>query len=112
MAPGPVRVEIDRSGAVPVARITGEIDRANAAQVEPLLAELAPGPAVVDLSGLAFLGSAGLQVLFSLANRCMRLAVVAPPQSAYRRAMEVAELGRVAHLSDSLGAALEHCAGP
>ena len=109
VAPGPVRVEIDRSGAVPVARITGEIDRANAAEVEPLLAELAPGPAIVDLSGLAFLGSAGLQVLFSLANRCVRLAVVAPPRSAFRRAMEVAELGRVAHLSDSLGAALEHC---
>jgi anti-anti-sigma factor len=109
-APGPVRVEIDRSGAVPVARITGEIDRANAGQVEPLLAELEPGPAIVDLSGLAFLGSAGLQLLFTLANRCVRLALVAPPRSAFRRAMEVAELGRVAHLSDSLGAALEHCA--
>ncbi len=112
VAPGPMRVEIDRSGAVPVARITGEIDRANAGHVEPLLAELAPGPAIVDLSGLAFLGSAGLQVLFSLANRCVRLALVAPPRSAFRRAMEVAELGRVAHLSDTLGAALEHCVSP
>jgi anti-anti-sigma regulatory factor len=80
--------------------------------VESLLAELAPGPSIVDLSELAFLGSAGLQVLFSLANRCVRLALVAPPRCAFRRAMEVAELGRVAHLSDSLGGALEHCAGP
>ena len=112
VAPGPVRVEIDRSGVVPVARISGEIDRANAGQVEPLLLELAPGPAIVDLSELAFLGSAGLQVLFALATRCVRLAIVAPPRSVFRRAMEVAELGRVAHLSDSLSTALEHSASP
>ena len=112
-APGRCAVEIDRSGAVPVARITGEIDRANAGRGRAAAARARRrGRPIVDLSGLAFLGSAGLQVLFALANRCVRLAVVAPPGAAFRRALEVAELGRVAHLSDSLEAALEHSAGP
>ena len=109
---GPANVDIDRSGVVPVARLSGEIDRANADQVAPLLLALAPGPVVVDLSGLAFFGSAGLQVLFGLANQCGRLAVVAPPGAPFRRALEIAELGRVAHVADSLAAALEHCGQP
>ena len=56
------------------------------------------GLVVVDLSGLAFLGSAGLQLLFTLAQRCERLTVVAPRRAPFRRALEVAELGRVANV--------------
>ena len=105
---GPATVEIDRTGPVPVVRLSGEIDRANAGELEPRLLALAPGPVVVDLTGLAFLGSAGLQVLFTLAQRCERLVVVAPPGAAFRRALEVTELGRVAHVADTVAAALEH----
>jgi anti-anti-sigma factor len=104
---GAVSVAIDRSGAVPVARLSGEIDRANADQVLPALLELVPGPAIVDLSGLGFLGSAGLQVLFTLAEQCARLVVVAPAEAPFRRAIEVAELRRVATIADTLAAALE-----
>ena len=107
-AVGPASVEIDRTGAVPVMRLSGEIDRANASELEPRLLALAPGPVVVDLSGLAFLGSAGLQLLFTLAQRCERLVVVAPRRAAFRRALEVTEFGRVAHVSDTVAAALEH----
>ncbi len=103
VAPGPVRVEIDGH----VARVTGEIDRLNADEVERLLLELAPGPAIVDLTGLGFLGSAGVQVLFALAHRCTRLVVIAPSGAAFRRALEVAELGRVAQLADSLDDAVD-----
>jgi anti-anti-sigma factor len=104
---GAVTVAIDREGPVPVARLSGEIDRANSDQVLPVLLELVPGPVIVDLSGLGFLGSAGLQVLFTLAEQCARLIVVAPPSAPYRRAIEVAELGRVATIADTLVAALE-----
>ena len=107
-AVGPASVEIDRTGPVPVMRLSGEIDRANAGELEPRLLALAPGPVVVDLSGLAFLGSAGLQVLFTLAQRCERLVVVAPRRAAFRRALEVTEFGRVAHVADTVAAALEH----
>jgi anti-anti-sigma regulatory factor len=67
-----------------------------------------PGPSIVDLSELAFLGSAGLRELFALARRCERLAVVAPPGAAFRRALDVAQLVRIAHVVDSVHAAVEH----
>jgi len=109
---GPPVVEVERIDGVPVARLHGEIDRSNAERVAPQLLVLAPGPVVVDLSGLGFLGSAGLQVLFGLAQQAGRLAVVAPVDAPYRRAIEVAELGRVALIADTLEAALEHLLRP
>ena len=56
--------------------------------------------------------SAGLAVLFALAKRCVRIAVVAPAGAPFRRALEVAELVRVAHVADSVQLALEHFARP
>jgi anti-anti-sigma factor len=106
----PAAVEVDRSAAVPVARLRGEIDGANADVLEPALLELAPGPLIVDLTGLAFLASAGLRVLFGLANRCVRIAVVAPVEAPFRRALDVAELSTVAFVADSPHEALEHFA--
>ncbi|HET6551107.1 MAG TPA: SpoIIE family protein phosphatase, partial [Solirubrobacter sp.] len=100
---GEAEVDIDRGGAVPIARRSGVIDRANAPALEPRLLELAPGPVIVDLSGVSFLGSSGLQVLFALAQRCARLTVVAPRGAPYRRALDVAELARVARVVDTLG---------
>ncbi len=79
--------------------------------IAPELELLVPGPVIVDLSGLAFLGSAGLQVLFALAQRGT-LVVVAPVNAPYRRAIEVAELGRVALIADTRDAALKHFARP
>ena len=61
-----------------MARITGEIDEFNLAAVEAELAVLGAEPVVVDLSALAFIGSAGVRVLFALAERVQRLVVVAP----------------------------------
>jgi GAF domain-containing protein/anti-sigma regulatory factor (Ser/Thr protein kinase)/anti-anti-sigma regulatory factor len=101
-------VELTSAGDVPVARLRGEIDSFNAADVGSELAALVPGPSIVDLSELAFLGSAGLRELFALARRCERLAVVAPPGATARRVLEVAQLVRVSHLADSVHAALEH----
>lgn len=109
---GPPAVRVDELSAVPIARLSGEIDRSNAGEIEPELLRLAPGPVIVDLSGLAFLSSAGLAVLFGLAKRCPRIAIVAPPAAPFRRALDVADLARVALLSDSVQAALEDLAGP
>ncbi len=94
---GPALVEVDRLGPVPVARLTGEIDRASAGAVEAELLTLGPGLVIVDLSGVSFLGSSGLQVLFALAQHCERLVVVAPFQAPFRRALGVAELGARGH---------------
>jgi anti-anti-sigma factor len=108
---GPPSVHVTRMDGVSVAVLRGEIDRSNAEMIAPELLALAPGPLVVDLSPLAFLGSSGVQVLFALAQAGV-LAVVAPVNAPYRRALEVAELGRVALIADTLAAALEHFAGP
>jgi anti-anti-sigma factor len=109
---GPAAVEVDRSARIPVARLTGELDGFNADAIEPALLALAPGPLIVDLSELAFLSSAGLRVLFGLANRCVRLAVIAPVGAPFRRALDVAELSTVAFVADSPHEALEHFALP
>ena len=101
MAAGPALVVFERGPEFTVARITGEIDEFNLAGVEAELAELGAEPVVVDLSALAFIGSAGVRVLFALAERVQRLVIVAPPQAPFRRALEVAELGRVAELVDA-----------
>jgi anti-anti-sigma factor len=111
-AVGPPAVSVDHSQAIPVARLSGEIDAANADALEPALLALAPGPLIVDLSGLAFLASAGLRVLFALANKCVRIAVVAPVEAPFRRALDVAALSTVAFVADSADEALEHLALP
>ncbi|MDA0185097.1 SpoIIE family protein phosphatase [Solirubrobacter phytolaccae] len=100
--PGPALVEIDRSGPVTVARIVGEIDELNEPHVEAELGALGAEPVVVDLSGLAFIGSAGIRILFGLAERVQRLVLVVPRDAPFRRALELAELGRVARLVEEL----------
>jgi hypothetical protein len=49
-------------------------------------------------------------VLFGLANKCVRIAVVAPAEAPFRRALDVAELSKVAVVADSPHEALEHFA--
>jgi anti-anti-sigma factor len=105
---GPAAVAVDRSGSVPVARLSGEVDGSNTDALEPALLKLAPGPLIVDLSAVGFLASAGLRVLFGLANKCVRIAVVAPRDAPFRRALDVAELSTVAFVADSPREALEH----
>jgi anti-anti-sigma factor len=101
LEPGPPVVAVDRSGPVPVARVTGEIDTSNADAIERALLALAPGPAIVDLSAVAFLSSAGVRALFALARRCTELEILAPPRAPFRRALDVCGLGRVARIADA-----------
>lgn len=100
--PGPALVELERSGEATVVRIVGEVDEVNERYVEAELAALGAQPVIVDLSALAFIGSAGIRILFGLADRAQRLVVVVPPDAPFRRALELAELGRAARLVDRL----------
>jgi len=102
VAPGPGLVTFERGPEFTLARITGEIDEFNLAAVEAELVELGAEPVVVDLSALAFIGSAGVRVLFALAERVQRLVIVAPADAPFRRALEVAELDRVAELVETV----------
>ena len=68
-------VRIERIDGVPVARVSDDIDAANAARVQEQLAE-ALGPdalnLIVDLSETRYLDSAGLDMLLRLSDRLDR----------------------------------------
>jgi anti-sigma B factor antagonist len=93
-----------------VARVTGEVDMRNApelrSQLETACAKARPlQTVVVDLTGVSFLGSAGLSVLLDIHERChlrrTPLAVVATTPGVLRP-IEMTGLDRVLHVVDSL----------
>ncbi len=81
-------------------RVTGELDNVTADTLSATLAdaELAvspPAPVVVDLTGVTFLGAAGLSVLVDHHERCAALGsalLIVPGSKAVRRAMTVTGL--------------------
>lgn len=103
----------DRSGPVPVARVTGEIDLANAARArDDLLAIAADAEGlVVDLTAVPYLDSAGVRILFHLARDLRRrdqtLIVTLPVGSPLRRVLKITSFHEVASMCDSLDAAFD-----
>ena len=104
------RVEAEvRDDTVCIA-VSGEIDLANANIVQDQInAAIANDltTVVLDLSGLEYLDSAGLRVLFTLADRLrvlqMGLELLVAPQSAVRKAVELSGLEPVARLGPGPG---------
>lgn len=77
--------------------LTGDVDLANAADIQEQLTAAVPNDAAaveVDLARVTYLDSAGLQVLFVLTTRLQRLQIalrlVAPPDSPAHHALRVA----------------------
>jgi anti-anti-sigma factor len=100
-------------GRAVVLRISGEIDLSNAWVVSGAMREAISNQVhavVVDLSGVSYLDSAGVRVLFdlsrSLAEHDQRLVVVLPPGSTIRRALEVSAFHTAAQVVDTLNEAL------
>ena len=65
-------IEFEEHDGVLVARIAGEVDGSNAVELGRALGERLPSSAhglVLDLSSVAYLDSAGIELLFSLARR-------------------------------------------
>jgi len=95
------RVLIDRSGAVPVAALDGEVDASNVAEVGAELRAVVDNRAnglVVDLTPTSYLDSAGINLLFALGDemrtrqQTLRLAVA--PGSPIGRMLSIASLDR------------------
>lgn len=92
-------VDFERGAdGVLVARLSGELDLANLDAVRRRIEqELAAdaGSLIVDLTGVAFLDSSGIQLLFrlrdALESRQMRLLVVIPEGAYIRSALGVAD---------------------
>lgn len=85
--------------------LSGEIDLANAAAVEDELREAVshqPATVSVDLTGLTYLDSAGIRILFALASRLRELRIVleliVPPDSPTRRLIELSGFESLAAL--------------
>lgn len=89
--------------------VAGEIDLANASDVQQEIYDAVTNDVtcvMLDLAALEYLDSAGLRVLFTLAERLrvlqIRLDLVVPPGSRVRRVVEMAGLGPVARLIPDL----------
>lgn len=98
---------IERSERLTLVSIAGELDKLTSEAVRADLETVVGAERVlVDLTGVRFLDSAGLHVLFRLARDVARaggsVAVVVPPQSPLRRVVEITHLGGVAAVCPSV----------
>lgn len=95
-----------------VVEVTGELDLSTIAHWEAEVEQAAERASmiVLDLTGLAFIDSAGVHSLFrmlaALDRRAKRLVLVAPPEGAVRRLLDVLNLTALADVYDSRAEAL------
>lgn len=96
-----VSLTAEESLAATVVHVAGEIDMVTAPQVEEYVrARLGSGSMVLDLSGVTFFGSAGLNVLIALHGECARLHVafrLSECSAAVRRTLELTGLDGCFH---------------
>lgn len=92
-------VDVVRRGAVVLARLTGEVDRANTGALHEELAGAVSNETealVVDLEGLSYLDSSGLHMLVrlweALRVRGQELRLVVPEDAAVRRVIDVTDM--------------------
>jgi anti-sigma B factor antagonist len=107
------RVSIDDRPDVRVVSLTGEIDASNADEVRDRVIGGLPNSAlgiVADLSELSYLDSAGIALVFEVADRLGRrgqaLALVLPAESLIRRALEVTQVDTLVPLEPTRDAAI------
>ena len=108
-----VQLAIEEKGDVVVAHVTGELDLAGAPSTGEAIGEAVPTSArvlVVDFSGLEFIDSSGIAMLFNLARRLgsrrQELRVVATGGGPVSRVLEIVEFDRAAPVHETLDDAL------
>ena len=104
---------LDSGDGLVIARIIGDLDLSNLHTVQAALVDAMPNEAhalVVDLTGVNFLDSSGVETLFrlqrSLAVRQQRFAVAIPADAPTRRALELSGAGDDLVLAPSVDDAL------
>jgi anti-sigma B factor antagonist len=106
-------LKLESIGGLPVAHLSGEIDRSNAAEfgdrVTTAISDQAGG-LVVDLSELAFVDSTGIRMLFELAAQLKRrqqaLRVVVPAGSHLGEILDTVGLKQAAATDHTVGDAV------
>jgi anti-sigma B factor antagonist len=113
-----VQLEIEERGEVVIARVKGELDLAGAPATGDAIGEAVPTSAralVVDFSGLEFIDSSGIAMLFNLVRRLgsrrQELCVVAEDGKPVARVLEIVEFGRAAPVHQTLDEALSSVDG-
>jgi anti-anti-sigma factor len=113
------QVEIEQRDDVVVARLTGELDISVAETTRTKIAEAVPNSArglVVDMSGLDFMDSSGVSMLFALARQVgshrQQLVVVAPTGGPVARVLQIVEFDRAAPVREDVEAAVTAIATP
>jgi anti-anti-sigma factor len=108
-----VGLDIEERGEVVVARVSGELDIAEASTTGERIGEAVPTSAralVVDFSQLEFIDSSGIAMLFGLARRLgsrrQELRVVARGGKPVARVLEIVEFDRAAPIHETLDDAL------
>ena len=103
------------SGDVAVVQCSGDLDIIRAPSVRnELMAAVDNRHAglVVDLTGVSYLDSAGVNVLFEVADELrqhqLRMAVVIPPDSLVERVVALVDLNSVAPIQRDVEAAMKH----
>jgi anti-anti-sigma factor len=98
-------LSIEREGDLVIASIDGEVDPSNARDLSRELTAGVPNDAMgvaLDLTGVAYLDSSGVQMVFELAERLdarqQRLAVVVPEKAPARKVLDIVSLDATAPL--------------
>ncbi|HLA25459.1 MAG TPA: STAS domain-containing protein [bacterium] len=111
-------VRVQLVDGVPVATVTGEVDIVNAGEIGGQLFAAAPNSAtglIVDLTGVSYLDSRGVHLLFELANRLrMRhqgLHLVVPPRALIRRVLLLTHVDSVIPLHQDAHEAVQALKG-
>jgi anti-sigma B factor antagonist len=106
---GLARVEVEEMPTLCLLRIRGEIDISNAHELSAEIEAAVPNGAptlVVDLTYTTYLDSAGVKLLFLLADRYRArrrvLRLVVPPDAPVRAVLELTGLSKVVSLEDHL----------
>jgi anti-anti-sigma factor len=92
-----------------IVRVTGEIDLSNAAELLDEIGDAVRSGAaaiIVDLSGVTFLDSSGIAMLFRLRQRLahsrQELRLVVPGDSPIRRVLDITRMGELIPIQESL----------
>ncbi len=107
-------VDVSREGGIVIVRLSGEIDLDNTLELsEALEAAISPNDEglVLDLSGVRYIDSGGIRVLFKLARALADddrgFAVAVPEASTLRKLLKVTRLEAAAAVYSSIPAALD-----
>ena len=109
-----IGLDIEERGDIVVAHVTGELDIAGAPGMGDRIDDAVPTSArglVVDFTGLDFIDSSGIAMLFGLArklgSRRQELRVVARPGGPVSRVLQLVEFDQAAPVHETLDEALD-----